>query len=347
MKLTAEQIRECSKGAVRIEEDGGYIKFNRFTKEQEDLYKNNRLYIRTFATAGIKLLFKTDSENIRMKVFTAPSTNRSFFAFDFFVNKKYIGALSNFSEREITYNNLYDDFPLGEFEKTFKIGKGLKEVSIYFPWSVCAFVTELEVDDGAVIIPVKTEKRLLCFGDSITHGYDALRPSARYISKLADFLGAEEINKAVGGEVFFPELANTKEDFIPDYITVAYGTNDWNGRGREDFKQSCKLFLEDLSRNYLQSKIFVITPIWRKDLNEYRECGAFNGIENYIKKKCEPMKNTTVISGFNLIPHDESLFSDYRLHPNDAGFEYYFKNLIPYVCDTSIPNNSLSNKMDR
>ena len=52
-------------------------------------------------------------------------------------------------------------------------------------------------------------------------------------ARLADALGAEEVNKAIGGECFFPELAATKEDFQPEYITVAYGTNDWSRKSAE------------------------------------------------------------------------------------------------------------------
>lgn len=61
-------------------------------------------------------------------------------------------------------------------------------------------------------------------------------------ARLADALGAEEVNKAIGGECFFPELAATKEDFQPEYITVAYGTNDWSRKLAEEFQTNCRAF---------------------------------------------------------------------------------------------------------
>lgn len=63
-----------------------------------------------------------------------------------------------------------------------------------FPWSVRASVKELSIGDNALIEPVKTEKKLLAYGDSITQGYIALRPSSMYTSKLADFLNAEYLS---------------------------------------------------------------------------------------------------------------------------------------------------------
>ena len=67
---------------------------------------------------------------------------------------------------------------------------------------------------------------MLVYGDSITHGYDALAPSKAYSVSVPFTLSANAINKAIGGEIFFPTLARIKSNINPDYITVAYGTND-------------------------------------------------------------------------------------------------------------------------
>ena len=46
-----------------------------------------------------------------------------------------------------------------------------------------------------------------------------------------------------------------------------------------------------------------------------------------IEKNAKPYKNITVINGFDFVEQDESFFADLRLHPNDKGFESYFKAL--------------------
>lgn len=114
---------------------------------------------------------------------------------------------------------------------------------------------------------------------------------------------------------------------MPDYITVAYGTNDWIGIERCTFKEKCKGFYENLINNYPESKIFAITPIWRKDMNEERVFGAFEDVEKTIRECVKGIGNITVISGFDFVPKDEKYFADFRLHPNDDGFEYYAENL--------------------
>ena len=333
MKLSFNQIKEITTGAVLVKEEDGMISLKRFTQEQEELYKvtNQDFYNKTFSTSGIKFLFKTDSKSLFLKLKTMLSSSRKYFSVDIFVDGKPIGYIDNFSNIELPQNYTQMEFPLGDFSKKFQLGEGKKTVCVHLPWSVKTFIEEISIDDNAFIEGIKPKKKLIAFGDSITHGYDALRPSNRYVAKLADMLGAEEFNKAIGGERFFPELAELTDAFVPDYITVAYGTNDWSGIDQETFKNKCKDFYTTISQNYPQAKIFAITPIWRKDMNEYRTFGSFEEVEKNIKNAVKSIENITVISGFDFVPKDEKYFADLRLHPNDNGFECYAENLYKEI----------------
>ena len=170
------------------------------------------------------------------------------------------------------------------------------------------------------------------YGDSITHGYDAINPSNKYATRLANALGYDEYNKGIGGEVFFPPLAELKQPFTPDIITVAYGTNDWSLTEKSQFDKNCKAFYENLSKNYPDTPIFAITPIWRKEsVTETRPFGDFALVEEGIREATKDLKNVTVIRGFDLVPKEEKYFADLRLHPNDKGFEYYAKSLYEMI----------------
>lgn len=333
MKLNFEQIKKITMGAVSVEYENSMISLKRFTPEQEELYKatNQDFYNKTFSTAGIKFSFRTNSQSLFLKLNTMPSSSRKYFSVDVFVNGKVIDFIDNFSDMELPQDYTKVEFPLGEFSKNFQLGEGEKTVCIHLPWSVKTLVEEISVDDNAFIEGIRPRKTLLAYGDSITHGYDALRPSNRYIAKLADLLCAEEVNKAIGGEQFFPELAKLKDEFVPDYITVAYGTNDWNCTDEETFKHNCRAFYTTLAQNYLDSKIFAITPIWRKEMTEYRKFGDFKKVELDIKSAVADLENITVISGFDFVPKKEEYFADLRLHPNDDGFEHYVANLYEKI----------------
>ncbi len=329
MKLSLQQMQEITTGAVRVREEDGMVSLKRFTEEQEVLYKetNQDFYNKTFGTAGIKFSFKTDSKSLFLKLKTIHSSSRKYFSVDVLVDGKPIGYIDNFSHMELPRVYTMMEFPLGDFSKTFQLGEGEKTVCVHLPWSVKTLIEEISIDDTAFIKGIKPKKKLMAYGDSITHGYDALRSSNRYVAKLADMLDAEEFNKAIGGERFFPELAKLRDSFTPDYITVAYGTNDWNGIEQETFKNKCKDFYKNISQMYPQSKIFAITPIWRKDMNEYRTFGRFDEVEKNIKNAVKDIENITVISGFDFVPKDEKYYADLRLHPNDDGFAHYAENL--------------------
>lgn len=333
MKLTLSQIMEITSGAERIEEIDGLIRFYRFTEEQEELYKRRNLdfYKKTFSTAGVKLSFITNSEKLYLKGSVFPGSSRSYYSIDVFVNQKMIGCIDNFLDAEMKGHYTVNVCSLDDFSKEFMIGKGEKTVTVYLPWSVGIGLQDIIIDDNSFLEPIKYTKKLLAFGDSITQGYDALRPSNRYISLLAEKIQAEEFNKAIGGEVFFPDLAKSKETFVPDYITVAYGTNDWNTKEKAEFEENCKAFYEALSQKYPTSNIFAITPIWRKDYCEERKMGAFRFVEEYIKEVVSNLKNVTCISGYDFVPENEVFFADLRLHPNDNGFQKQFARLYDKI----------------
>ena len=336
MKLNFSQIKDVTLGAVRMEEMEDGVHFFRFTAEQEALYKERKesFYVKSFSTSGVQLRFRTNSGTLFLSADVSGGTTRSFFAIDVFADGKKVGVIKNFTEEQLCGDYVKAKFPLGNVSGTFDLGEEEKEVRICFPWSVIAVLKELSLDDGSFVLPVKPSKKMLCFGDSITHGYDAAYPSNKYITKLAWALDAEEHNKAIGGEIFFPALAAAKEDFEPDYITVAYGTNDWSHCTKEEFTKNCKDFYDHLCRNYPDAKVFAITPIWRKDMNQSKPFGDFMSVCETIRETAVEHDNVFVIEGHGFVPGDEALFSDLRLHPNDKGFAYYAENLIKRVKET-------------
>ena len=331
MKLNFEQIKAISTGAVRFEEDENGIRLYRFTKEQERLYEETDIvfYNRSQATAGVKLAFKTDSKSLTIKTKIVPRDCRRYFSFDVFVNGVVKGYLDNYPEN-VSIDNYIDPklrVSKDEYEKEFDLGEGEKTVQVYLPWAVQAVLEEISLDDNAFVEPIKAGKTLLAFGDSITQGMDAMRPSNRYVAKLANFLGADEVNKGISGECYFPPLAETKDDLNPDYITVAYGTNDWFKKGRDIFQVNSKAFYQALRKNYPNVPIYAITPIWRADFQEDREFGVFEDVEKEIREAVKGIENLIVIRGYYLVTKDTSYFADSRLHQNDKGFEKYFEKL--------------------
>ena len=322
MKLTFEQIKPATLGVMEVTQEDGLICFYRFTKAQRDMYRqtNEGFYHKSLSSAGVKLCFCTNSRKIALTVHVSYPTSRDYFGLNIRADGVEVGHIDNWESRQ-----------MGVFSGEFSLAEGEKTVTVYLPWSVCTKLETLELDDGATFVPVRPEKKLLMYGDSITQGYDAFLPSNRYASKLAEYLGAQEHNLGIGGEKFYPPLAQQEIPFKPDFVTVAYGTNDWVARPKAQTVPACTQFLQTVIENNPQAEIFVLTPIWRRDFQNEAIEWPFHEVAQMIFDVCKGYDNVTVLRGFDFVPHDEALYYDQRLHPNDAGFDHYAKNLCAAI----------------
>ncbi len=337
-KLSFDEIRAAALGVERVCEEAGGVRFYRFTEEEETLYRFRTadFYQKTFATAGVKISFRTDSRHLSLAVTAEKGgSSRTFFSVDVLADGTPVGCLDNFGTQPIPCPPALVEFPLGDFAGDFDLGEGEKTVSVYLPWSVVISLRSLSLDDEASFAPCKPEKRLLAYGDSITHGYDATRPHLRQITRICDTFGLEEYNKAIGGEIFFPALAECTCDLDPDYILVAYGTNDWYRTDEKTFSDNCAAFYAALAARHKNTPIFALTPIPRGDQEEKRPFGDFANVAERIREVAAAHKSITVIDGSVMLPNEERFFSDKFLHPNDEGFSHYYENLrralTPYL----------------
>jgi len=326
MKLNLEQLKAVTKGVAEVTEENGRFHFYRFTKVQRELYGELRPQYneKVLATAGVRLALETDSEYLAFDYRLQTGSSRPYGFFDVYENG--------------TLKHHFGDMVPSKFEGRgeIRLSQGMKKVELYFPWSCITTLTNVEVADGAQVRPMEKKRRMIALGDSITQGYSAIYPSLTYISRISDMLDAECLNKAIGGDKFFPELADSPDPQEPDLITVAYGTNDWSSCTRDFVEEKCRQFYQALAKSYPNTQIFAITPIWRKDADKETKFGAPQpAVADLIADVCAEIPGITVIRGGGFVPWVEDFFEDERLHPNDMGFDFYARNLynalIPYI----------------
>ncbi len=320
MLLNFKTVQAVTRGADRVEEQDGYVHFFRFTDSQMNVYRscgNTDFYNKTYATSGVRLAFRTDSRTLSFDFCRAlKGSSRSFFAFDLYQDRHMTAHVPFFGE-EVREGHL-----------EFSLSAGEKEVELYLPWSTTVALKNVKLDDGATCTPVRRRYSMICFGDSITHGYDAEYPSLTYACRLARLLDADEINKGIGGEVFRPELLQEADAQTPDLVTVAYGTNDWWNRSPEVLCAHAEAFYKRLSELYPNAKIFAITPICRMDANQKTAFGApCTEVDALLREACHDLPNVTAIKGWSLTPAVKEFYADAYLHPNDLGFGIYAETL--------------------
>ncbi|MBO5694226.1 MAG: SGNH/GDSL hydrolase family protein [Lentisphaeria bacterium] len=317
-----EWMKKLTHGAVKITAGEEGFQFYRFTKQQMATYEPIRdFYGKAHAAAGIRFDLRTDAEKILLSCsFQRGGSSRVFAYVDAAVN----GVLVQHSGTE-------DLRKEPDLEMEIPLDGKLNTVTIYLSGLSRVTVKKLEIIGAKQIEPVAKKRTMICFGDSITHGYDAVYPSLAYPNQLADALDAEMFNKGIGAEIFNPALLDEPDPVTPDLITVAYGTNDWSKCKAGELEQNATAFFDRLAALYPGVPIYAILPLWRKDMHRVTETGTFEDGRELVRKAAERHPQCRVIDGLQLTPHVPEFYSDLYLHPNDLGFMFMAQGILKEI----------------
>ena len=322
MTLSNNEILQYMSGYLRYEEIDGYLSFSRFTKKQEDFLKGIWTP-KEKATSSMFLEFVSDCTEISFEYRITPGSSQNFYGIDLLVNG--MNTVCKFEQTDFSENTF-----TAKFEE-----QGKKKITVYFPNLAKMEIKNLTVD-GTV---EKAERKLkyLALGDSITQGYCTKHPSLTYVNIITEKFNTVTVNQAIGGDIFRKENLDENMDLCPDFITVAYGTNDWK-RGMELYTHTFEYF-KKLREIYANMPIFALLPIYR-NTQEYPTVNNLT-LEDARKiyGKAAEENGITVINAKNFIPHHEDFFCDKVLHPSETGFIYYGHNLYEALKEKLNENN--------
>jgi len=328
MKLTLDQIKTITRGALEIYEKDGVFTFSRFEKDALDYYATTNASFKgkSEATASICLDFLTTSDRFDADFFETYGSSRTYYYFDICVDgiiRKHLGEEKAWIKKGHISLKVSDYIPCDGKEH---------RITLWMPNLACTRLSNIQIDDGATLTPINYKMKLLCFGDSITQGYDAAFPSKSYVNRITEHFDAFTVNQAIGGEKFVPDLLLEETSYKPDVLTVAYGTNDWSGTQKEIFHPRCEEFYEKAAKIYPNAKKFALLPIWRADSKSGKQKyeGSFDEACEFIAKTAEK-NGFTVIDCRTFMPQSPEFFWDGRLHPNDLGFAEYASHLIAEI----------------
>lgn len=318
MILTHDQIRSITRGALAFEAEGDALHLHRCTPTQRQAYRDagEGYYNRACCTAGVRFDFCTDATRFDMAFRYGPRASRNFLSIDCYVN----GVLT-----DAYLDPCFIDAAGGSC--TFALPAGEKRVTIYLPYTVALIPTCVELSDGASIIPVIPEKRILMIGDSITHGYDARYTAQTYAATVARYFDFDLVNHGIAAYIHDARTLE-RTDWVPDLITCAYGTNDWSkGKSVEGFDAPVRAFYARLRELYPDTPVLGILPIWRVDKDRSRPTGGFDEMRARLGE-IERSYGVRVLDGMTAVPHNREFYGDLRVHPNDMGFAHYAMAVI-------------------
>lgn len=317
MKLTLEQIKKITVGAVKVWcEDGGY-RFAKCTEKQIAAWYAIRetLGARSEATTGVRLDFHTNSSRFVFKVKSGDKY------------EVYIDDVMSY-----VYGQQY----LEEVEKEILLDGREHRITLIFPSHTIGVLESVEIDDGATLKPHKFDCKMLFVGDSITQGWNTRWDSLSFAYGVSGFFNADSMIQGIGGAVFHETTFDEELEFEPDMICVAYGTNDWEFNAtKEELREHTARYLDKLTSRYAGRKIFGISPIWRADTAQNKPMGSFEECCDIVKDEIKK-HNMILIEGEKMVPHLPEFFDDGFLHPNDIGFGIYTQNLVAEIVKKNI-----------
>ena len=320
MKLALEQIAALAHGVSYWEIREEQLWLHRLTREQEAFFASfDKTRIeRAECPSGITLEFTTDSRSLSLALQVQELTGRRQ-AITVFADGKRVACTPIPLQPQAFIMNV--DAELGEGEKT---------VVIRLPGITRTQILGMTIDDGARLSPVpERDTKLLLLGDSITQGYDAVNPEDAYAVRLSLALNAEVRNRAIGGDIFRPAYPLLRDDFEPDIVTVAYGTNDWSAFGAT-LPENCDGFYRNLKSTYPNARLYALLPLWRKDGDRTTDFGKLEDLNPAMRRVIEAIGGITVIDCFDFLHRDPAMLTDV-VHPTAEGHALYATSLIPIV----------------
>ena len=336
MNLSTETIKAITIGAMAFHEDAEGITPCRFTDRQLMVYgpdSATRLVAQN--SASIALDFYTDSAFLRFAADGIRERGEDFVFFDLLVD----GQLTqSFRHRHDGEACDHIPIPFGPVGDTFYLPEGEKRVTLYLPYAAKTRLLSVELSDGAFVRPCDYSYTWCAFGDSITHGYNAECTSLTFVNQLSRMLNAQCHNFGIGGQMF-REKKIVKGTYPKcDFVTIAYGTNDYGHQSLERFDVTMPSFLRQAAEAFPDVPVFVITPTWRNDEavgKVYKKMGlTLPQVRARIAAEAAKYPHFHVVDGSALVPHSRNFYGDdLNVHPNNAGFAHYAANLCKIITE--------------
>ena len=292
-------------------------------------YSSPRKYTSPPAAAGMAFDFVSDTEYLKLKVHTLP-TNVAYCYIDVYEDNVMVA-----------HDGYTEHTPVeGDVEVYARFKAGSKHIRVYLPTFYQTSIERFELSDGASFEPVENQRSFVFYGDSITQGYTTPYPGNTYPNIVCRHFNARCLNQASGGAAFVSDLI-IKTSVKADVVFLAYGFNDW-GENR-DVEADAVSAIERIKAVHPAAKIIAITPIFcgytMKDgkmdcaffgMPENREKGKeydFSELVAKLKATYAQYPEVTVIDGLSLVPPETQYLQHDLVHPNEAGFIQYGRNL--------------------
>ncbi len=280
---------------------------------------------------GARIGFRTDSENIRIKIkYKTLSVDVGMAIYSCQSAFVYAGDRQNSTFLGLVSPKNYDQL---EFEKTLTKSNEMEDVLILLPRNEIIENVEVSIDDEASITPpteYKYSKPILYYGSSITEGGISCNLSNAYNAIISRHLDVDYINLGFSGnakgELAMADFINTLDFsiFVYDY--------DHNAPTCEHLKNTHEAFFKRIRKEHPLVPVIMLTrPYANYGKDEISRKEVVRA--TYENARAGGDKNVYFIDGedyFKDFCDKELCFID-TIHPNDLGFHKMAEVIEPVI----------------
>lgn len=244
------------------------------------------------------------------------------------------GAVLVNNKHESTFSGpTHSSLPKVE-QYSLALGTGRKTVSIVWPTTAYATMTEIKLDAGCTVsAPFRTTEQMIYYGDSITQGWLATRGDLSYAFISADTLGVQSLNVGVvGATASATDVTTVVSGQSAANFLMAMGTNEFGNQvALSTFKTTVANCITNARSGLPNARLFIQSPVYRQGTNTIP-------LSDYRAKIKEAVEEAIVagdrkvfyIDGLTLMDNNPSRVPD-SVHPDDLGHAEIGSNVATFV----------------
>ena len=200
---------------------------------------------------------------------------------------------------------------------------GSKNIELIWPYGDGMDLTNIIVTAGAsVSAPSRPSGKIICQGDSITHGFWATRATQSWAFKLAEAKSRQLINLGYGGRAANASDANALAGTGADRVLYMIGFNNfYPNTGVVAFQTAVQGWITNARAALPSAKLYLLSPIYSTKLAaDYGHATELQAYRDSVlaAEAAAGDAETYYVDGLSLMTNSADRLSD-GIHPNDLG----------------------------
>lgn len=315
------------RGVIEVEHTGRGSRGWRLPLSRIDLFPGEGLQTQASRQAGVRVVFGTDARSVGGRVLITGAEDR-IAKLDLVVDDQLFGTVAPGADGRFTFSGLPE---------------GRKQIELWPPQFAEVWLREVEVDEDAEIWPAPPagRPRMIVYGSSISHCYEAESPTQTWPALVAREVGLDLTCLGFSGQCHLdPMVGRLIRDLPADLIVTCLGINVHRSGvlNERSFLPAVLGLLSTIRDGHPGVPILVISPIC---CPEREDTVATSGmtltqIRGYVGEAVRLLRRhgddaIELLDGLDVLGPDKVHLLADGLHPNADGYHLMAGRIAPVV----------------